>query len=127
MVGSGWPGLVAIVPLSQEFLPDSLLDILHRGELSDSQVVSFARQSADAMAYLHCEGTLHCGLAARSFMLCPKGSVKLTEFGRSRQSGSLLCRVAPALQADLPVRWTAPDTFKELFYSKASDVWWAEA
>ena len=46
-----------------------MLDILHRGELSDADIVMYARQTACGMDYLHSQNVLHCDLAARNISL----------------------------------------------------------
>lgn len=79
-----------------------------------------------AMTYLHSEDLLHCDLAARSVLLSSEDTVKLAGFWQSRQSGSLLCSLAPSQESKLAVRWTAPEVFKERRFSKHTDVWWVE-
>ena len=50
----------------QEFVPQCLLGVLHRGELADPEVVRYARQTAAALDYLHSQDVIHCDLAARN-------------------------------------------------------------
>jgi len=56
----------SLPPLPQEFVPQCLLGVLHRGELADPEVVSYARQTAAALDYLHSQDVIHCDLAARN-------------------------------------------------------------
>lgn len=51
---------------TQEHIPQCLLDVLHRSELPELEVVSYAKQAAAAMIYLHQHNILHCDLAARN-------------------------------------------------------------
>ena len=50
----------------QDYVPSCMLDVLHRGELLDVDVVKYARQVAFAVEYLHSQNVLHCDLAARN-------------------------------------------------------------
>lgn len=100
-----------------------MLNTLHQGEVSDGDVLAYACQVAMAMDYLHSEDLLHCDLAARSVLLSSENTVKLTDFSLSRQSGSLLCCVSPSQESKLVVRWAAPEVFKELHFSRHTDVW----
>lgn len=43
-----------------------MLDVLHRNELSDSEVLRHVTQVATGMEYLHSQDILHCDLAARN-------------------------------------------------------------
>ena len=51
----------------QEHVSRRLLDVLHSSEVSETEVVSYAKQVAAAMHYLHHKlDVLHCDLAARN-------------------------------------------------------------
>ena len=51
----------------QEHVSQRLLDVLHSSEVSETEVVNYARQVAAAMHYLHHKlDVLHCDLAARN-------------------------------------------------------------
>ena len=51
----------------QEHVSQRLLDVLHSSEVSETEVVNYAKQVAAAMHYLHHKlDVLHCDLAARN-------------------------------------------------------------
>lgn len=52
--------------LVMEYAGQSLLELLHRGEWGEKEVVGCAKLVASAMLYLHSLNFLHCDLAARN-------------------------------------------------------------
>lgn len=52
---------------TQEHVSRRLLDVLHSSEVSETEVVDYAKQVAAAMHYLHHKlEVLHCDLAAKN-------------------------------------------------------------
>ena len=93
----------------------------HAPELTELQRLGFAADLANGLAYLHARGFIHRDVAARNVLLSSTLTVKLADFGLTRES-----------QADseyyrsqggaVPVRWTAPEALEERKFSPASDT-----
>ena len=108
----------------QEFVPHCMLDILHKDELNELQLLQYARQVAAGMQYLHSQEVLHCDLAARNILVSAEGELKICDFSHSRIDGSYLCSMTNSKDDPLNVRWTAPEVLKQSPLSKHSDIWW---
>eukprot|EP00127_Corallochytrium_limacisporum_P001143 Clim_evm6s42 gene=Clim_evmTU6s42 len=91
--------------------------------LPQRQLLLFAQQVADGMAYLESMNVVHRDLAARNVLLDANGAAKIADFGLSR-----------ALHADenyytansaraLPLRWLAPESITRRKFSSKADVW----
>ncbi|VVC36902.1 Fibronectin type III,Tyrosine-protein kinase, active site,Protein kinase domain,Immunoglobulin-like [Cinara cedri] len=86
------------------------------------RVVHMAAQIADGMAFLEHHKYIHRDLAARNCMVTNDMTVKIGDFGMSRQiyKGDLYYRVSGC---DLPVRWVAPEGLAKGIFVSQSDVW----
>lgn len=65
--------LVEGVPLSQLLVPGQALPT--------AQAMSIARQTCDALAYLHAQGIVHRDVKPGNILLTPDGQVKIIDFG----------------------------------------------
>ncbi|XP_070549486.1 tyrosine kinase receptor Cad96Ca-like [Ptychodera flava] len=88
--------------------------------LSSGDLISFARQTGNAMAYLTSKKVIHGDLAARNVMLNDDKICKLTNFGRDLEN---LRGDADDNKTRLPVRWMAPEALWSSEFSIESDVW----
>jgi eukaryotic-like serine/threonine-protein kinase len=86
------PGLVQVFDVGSEdgleyivmeLVPGrSLRELLAaRRRLTPAETVSIGAQLADALAYVHRQGLVHCDVKPRNVMLTPDGTVKLLDFG----------------------------------------------
>ncbi len=68
---------------------DTLKEVLERGELAATGIVSLTRKIADALHYAHEQGILHRDIKPSNIMLDQRGEPYLTDFGLARilQSG----------------------------------------
>nr|XP_045585928.1 insulin receptor-related protein-like [Procambarus clarkii] len=93
----------------------------HRRLISDQKVVEMALEAADGMTYLAWRRLVHRDLAARNCLLDHNLTLKIGDFGLSRNLQSNYYRKEG--HGVLPVRWMAPESLQFSVYSSQSDVW----
>lgn len=86
------------------------------------QILRMAMEIADGMAYLSAKKFVHRDLAARNCMVAEDMTVKIGDFGMTRDiyETDYYRKDSKGL---LPVRWMAPESLKDGVYTSASDVW----
>uniref|UniRef100_A0A8C9JKL1 Tyrosine-protein kinase n=1 Tax=Panthera tigris altaica TaxID=74533 RepID=A0A8C9JKL1_PANTA len=112
------------VQLVMEYVPlGSLRDYLPRHNVGLAQLLLFAQQICEGMAYLHAQHYVHRDLAARNVLLDNDRLVKIGDFGLAKAvpEGHEYYRVRE--DGDSPVFWYAPECLKECKFYYASDVW----
>ncbi|XP_023572899.1 non-receptor tyrosine-protein kinase TYK2 [Octodon degus] len=110
--------------LVMEYVPlGSLRDYLPRHSVGLAQLLLFAQQICEGMAYLHGQRYIHRDLAARNVLLDNDRLVKIGDFGLAKAvpEGHEYYRVRE--DGDSPVFWYAPECLKECKFYYASDVW----
>ncbi|XP_047476061.1 receptor tyrosine-protein kinase erbB-2-like [Penaeus chinensis] len=98
-----------------------LRSFLKRRSIPHFQLVEMAVQAADGMAYLAAQKLVHRDLAARNCMLDHSLTLKIGDFGLTRNLKSDYYRKEG--QGILPVKWMAPESLQFSVYSTQSDVW----
>ncbi|CAH2273112.1 non-receptor tyrosine- kinase TYK2 [Pelobates cultripes] len=113
-----------IVQLIMEYVPlGSLRDYLPKHHVSLAQLLLFAQQICEGMAYLHSQHYIHRDLAARNVLVENENVVKIGDFGLAKAvpEGHEYYRVRE--DGDSPVFWYATECLKECKFFYASDVW----
>ncbi|XP_056426552.1 non-receptor tyrosine-protein kinase TYK2 isoform X2 [Hyla sarda] len=113
-----------IVQLIMEYVPlGSLRDYLPKHNVSLSQILLYAQQICEGMAYLHSQHYIHRDLAARNVLVENENVVKIADFGLAKAvpEGHEYYRVRE--DGDSPVFWYATECLKECKFFYASDVW----
>ena len=92
------------------------------GTLGVSDFTQMAGEVADGLAYLAARKIIHRDLAARNCLVARDRTVKLGDFGLSRdvydeQTYTIVGR------ALLPIRWMAPESLRDGVFNTYSDVW----
>ncbi|XP_071552518.1 insulin receptor-related protein-like [Panulirus ornatus] len=104
----------------------------HKEAISDQKVLEMAVEAADGMTYLAWRRLVHRDLAARNCMLDHNLTLKIGDFGLSRnvklsQHRTSECVPAVVVPAEghgvLPIKWMAPESLQLSMYSSQSDVW----
>jgi len=85
-------------------------------------MIRMAAQIADGMAFLEYNKFIHRDLAARNCMVADDMTVKVGDFGMSRQVYN--CDYyRKGDKGEMPVRWMAPESLGEGIFTSQSDVW----
>ncbi|XP_070542081.1 insulin-like peptide receptor [Ptychodera flava] len=129
VVSKGQPTLVVMELMAQGDLKNWLRS--HRPDEPDNEgrqpptvadILQIAGEIADGMAYLAAQKFVHRDLAARNCMVSLEGTVKIGDFGMTRDiyETDYYRKGGKGL---LPVRWMAPESLKDGVFTSLSDVW----
>lgn len=129
VVSIGQPTLVVMELMALGDLKSYLRS--HRPDLEDSdsqlpptlkRILQMAGEIADGMAYLAVKKFVHRDLAARNCMVAEDLTVKIGDFGMTRDvyETDYYRKGGKGL---LPVRWMAPESLKDGVFTSQSDVW----
>ncbi|XP_055029297.2 insulin-like growth factor 1a receptor isoform X2 [Misgurnus anguillicaudatus] len=128
VVSQGQPTLVIMELMTRGDLK-SYLRSLRSNEGSSSQalpplkkMIQMAGEIADGMAYLNANKFVHRDLAARNCMVAEDFTVKIGDFGMTRDiyETDYYRKGGKGL---LPVRWMSPESLKDGVFTTNSDVW----
>lgn len=97
-------------------------DIKPTSSLSSEQLLKFAQEIADGMAYLGTHKIIHRDLAARNVLVGEEETCKITDFGMARdvQQDDIYFK---RTRGRLPVKWTAIESLLYGICTTQSDVW----
>ncbi|XP_011306859.1 insulin-like growth factor 1 receptor [Fopius arisanus] len=90
--------------------------------IDNSRFTSFALDIARGMEHLEKNAIVHRDLAARNILLTSSKSLKIADFGLSRE-GVYVIQEKGLKGRRLPARWMAPETLSSRSFSNKSDVW----
>ncbi|XP_048828514.1 insulin-like growth factor 1a receptor isoform X2 [Brienomyrus brachyistius] len=128
VVSQGQPTLVIMELMTRGDLK-SYLRSLRPKENTPSQplpplkkMIQMAGEIADGMAYLNANKFVHRDLAARNCMVAEDFTVKIGDFGMTRDiyETDYYRKGGKGL---LPVRWMSPESLKDGVFTTNSDVW----
>ncbi|KAM3610116.1 uncharacterized protein V6R79_025621 [Siganus canaliculatus] len=127
VVSQGQPTLVIMELMTRGDLKSYLRSL--RNENSSTQVlpplkkmIQMAGEIADGMSYLNANKFVHRDLAARNCMVAEDFTVKIGDFGMTRDiyETDYYRKGGKGL---LPVRWMSPESLKDGVFTTMSDVW----
>ncbi|KAL2728049.1 vascular endothelial growth factor receptor 1-like [Vespula maculifrons] len=93
-----------------------------QAEVERNQFIQFALDIAKGMEHLESKGIIHRDLAARNILLTSNLSLKISDFGLSRNGIYTINDMSSKIR-QLPVRWMSPETLQDRIFSSKSDVW----
>lgn len=129
VVSQGQPVLVIMELMANGDLKTFLRS--HRPDVSDDpskqpptlkRILQMAIEIADGMAYLSAKKFVHRDLAARNCMVAEDLTVKIGDFGMTRDIYET-DYYRKGTKGLLPVRWMAPESLKDGVFTSNSDVW----
>ncbi|KOX74554.1 Vascular endothelial growth factor receptor 2 [Melipona quadrifasciata] len=92
------------------------------GRIKGHQFLKFATEIAAGMEHLEAKRITHRDLAARNILLSANLTVKISDFGLSR-NGIYIIKNVKEKTHHLPIRWMSPEALHKLAFSSKSDVW----
>lgn len=87
------------------------------------EILQMAAEIADGMAYLAHKKFVHRDLAARNCMVAADMTVKIGDFGMTRDIYET-DYYRKGGKGMLPVRWMSPESLRDGKFDSKSDVWW---
>ncbi|CAD7926028.1 unnamed protein product [Amoebophrya sp. A120] len=104
--------------LSGGSIKQQLLDF---GAFDDLLTQKYCRQLLSGVAYLHAQTVIHRDLKTANLLLAQDGTLKIADFGCSKQLGSLFLEKSSLIVGTLP--YMAPDVLAGEQPSSAIDIW----
>lgn len=89
--------------------------------LDNQEFLRFAVEIAKGMQHLEAKGITHRDLAARNILIDSNLTLKVSDFGLSRNGVYVIAGSGGARR--LPVRWMSPEAMRDREFSSKSDVW----
>ncbi|KAK2489200.1 hypothetical protein MC885_002981 [Smutsia gigantea] len=129
VVSKGQPTLVVMELMAHGDLKSYLRSLRPEAENNPGrppptlqEMVQMAAEIADGMAYLNAKKFVHRDLAARNCMVAHDFTVKIGDFGMTRDiyETDYYRKGGKGL---LPVRWMAPESLKDGVFTTSSDMW----
>eukprot|EP00122_Pirum_gemmata_P010403 Pgem_evm1s9618 len=94
-----------------------------RGRSVNNLLPQMAKQICGAMAHMESIGFVHRDLAARNVLVADDNTVRVADFGLTRQLAPGLTGTNAPDETRIPIKWTAPEVLHENLFLSKSDVW----
>ncbi|XP_029823368.1 tyrosine-protein kinase Fer isoform X3 [Ixodes scapularis] len=89
-------------------------------KLNPKELLNMCIDTAAGMAYLESKNCIHRDLAARNCLVGRNNTVKISDFGMSREEEEYI--VSDGMK-QIPIKWTAPEALNFGKYTSVCDVW----
>lgn len=123
VVSRGVPPLVVMELMARGDLKSYLLQSRESSQnITSNEMYRMAVEIADGMAYLSGKKYVHRDLAARNCMVAADHTVKIGDFGMTRDIYET-DYYRKETRGFLPVRWMAPESLADGVFTSDSDIW----
>ncbi|XP_060532183.1 insulin-like peptide receptor isoform X2 [Cylas formicarius] len=123
VVSRGHPPLVIMEMMERGDLKEYLRTFRDSSQdLTVNEIYRMAIEIADGMGYLSAKKFVHRDLAARNIMVAGDRTVKIGDFGMTRDIYET-DYYRKGTSGRLPVRWMAPESLADGVFTSDSDVW----
>lgn len=133
MKGFDHPGIMMMYGVAERAgLPYLVMELMPLGELrafvrtnqrvlrpKSGIAIGYVVQIAAGIQYLHARDIIHRDLAARNILVRDPKTVKVADFGLSKQCKGVYAEPG----GKMPLRWMAPESCLKEEHSSKSDVW----
>ncbi|XP_038064951.1 tyrosine kinase receptor Cad96Ca-like [Patiria miniata] len=128
------PPYIIVEYLSRGNLKDLLKDSRSKGgrvygnlhgiskSLTSKDLMKFAKDAADGMAFISSQQCIHRDLAARNVLVAEDMTCKVSDFGLARDVMNIRVYERGS-EGALPMRWMALESILDDVYTTESDVW----
>ncbi|KAJ8675221.1 hypothetical protein QAD02_011007 [Eretmocerus hayati] len=111
------------IMIVMELVPGgSLLTYLRKNaaSITNEEQLQMCKDAAAGMCYLESKYCIHRDLAARNCLVGYESTVKISDFGMSREEEEYI--VSDGMK-QIPIKWTAPEALNFGKYTSLCDVW----
>ncbi|XP_078539396.1 tyrosine-protein kinase Fes/Fps [Lissotriton helveticus] len=128
------PNIVKLIGVCTQRQPIYIvMELVHGGDFltflrnegaqtKTKELIRMTENAAAGMEYLESKHCIHRDLAARNCLVTEKNTLKISDFGMSREEEDGVYSSTGGMK-QIPVKWTAPEALNYGRYTSESDVW----
>ncbi|KAI8356683.1 kinase-like domain-containing protein [Blakeslea trispora] len=103
--------------IAMDLMRCSVFTVLCKRGLPEEHAVYIARQTLNALSFLHSKGFIHRDIKCENLLIGYHGEIKLADFGLTTSTRYMNCE-----RLGTP-KWMAPEVIKGINYTEKVDLW----